>query len=240
MILLWSLIFLPIDMDALKRKAKATLEDIKHAENKQKDLTRHVRMARERADLAEFEVENLEARIKLKKQELENCCKKVEDEERCHRAKEEVAEESEKERKLLEGKGFDLDDELAVLAIKLRDAREKADEVEDRVSESKGKYSCLKSDLSELLARLNVAESKICRLSEDADSDTVRLINLEIKHKRYGQRSEYFEDKIEMIEEQVKNLTVEASSNEADIKLLVVQRDKLKGKEEKEVHGMDL
>lgn len=216
------------NMDALKRKAKETLGDIQRAENKHKDLVRYLRLARERADLAEEEAESLKEKIKSKREELKEVQKDVAEKEQCHVAKEEEAEESETTRKALEAKEFDVGDELVMLERKCSEAKKHADEKEDKLNEAKIRYSTMKANLSELLARLNAAESKIVKLSEESDSDTVRLINLEIKHRRYDKREEYFEDKIETNEQQIRNLEIEAVKNEAETKLLEVQRDKVK------------
>lgn len=66
--------------------------------------------------------------------------------------------------------------------------------------EVKVRYNFIKFDLSEYLVRLNIVEFKICKLSEDFDFDIVRIINLEIKYRRYVKREEFFEDKIEILE----------------------------------------
>lgn len=215
-------------MDALKRKAKETQEDIKRAENKYKDLIRLLRQAEERASLADDEVEVLKQRIQNKKEELANSYRQLKEKQQGHQATEEIAEESEKIRKSLESKEFEVSDVLVMLEIKVRDKKRQADEAEERLAEAKVRYSCMKSELSELLARLNTAESKIVKLSEESDSTTVRLINLESKHRRYSKREEYFEDKVETTEQQIRNLETEAIANEAEIKILVVQRDRLK------------
>lgn len=217
-------------MDALKRKAKETQEDIKQAENKYKDLIRLLRQAEERASLADDEVEVLKQRIQNKKEELANSYRQLKEKQQGHQATEEIAEESEKIRKSLESKEFEVSDVLVMLEIKVRDKKRQADEAEERLAEAKVRYSCMKSELSELLARLNTAESKIVKLSEESDSTTVRLINLESKHRRYSKREEYFEDKVETTEQQIRNLETEAIANEAEIKILVVQRDRLKRK----------
>lgn len=217
-------------MDALKRKAKETQEDIKRAENKYKDLIRLLRQAEERASLADDEVELLKQRIQNKKEELANSYRQLKEKQQGHQATEEIAEESEKIRKSLESKEFEVSDVLVMLEIKVRDKKRQADEAEERLAEAKVRYSCMKSELSELLARLNTAESKIVKLSEESDSTTVRLINLESKHRRYSKREEYFEDKVETTEQQIRNLETEAIANEAEIKILVVQRDRLKRK----------
>lgn len=218
-------------MDALKRKAKETLEDIKRAENRQKDLLRYLRLAKERADLAEEEANSLKVKIKEKKEELENTNKEAADKQQGHLAKEDEAEESEKLRKSLESKEFEVGDQLVMLEIKCKDAKKHANEQEKKLSDAKVRYSSMKAELSEHLARLNIAESKIVKLSEESDSDTVRVINLELKHRRYAKREEYFEDKIETTEQQIRNLGIEAANNDADAKLLAVQRDKLKSKD---------
>ncbi|XP_058956882.1 tropomyosin beta chain [Pocillopora verrucosa] len=215
-------------MDALKRKAKETQEDIKRAENKYKDLIRLLRQAEERASLADDEVAVLKQRIQNKKEELANSYRQLKEKQQGHQATEEIAEESEKIRKSLESKEFEVSDVLVMLEIKVRDKKRQADEAEERLAEAKVRYSCMKSELSELLARLNTAESKIVKLSEESDSTTVRLINLESKHRRYSKREEYFEDKVETTEQQIRNLETEAIANEAEIKILVVQRDRLK------------
>ena len=217
-------------MDALKRKAKETQEDIKRAENKYKDLIRLLRQAEERASLADDEVEVLKQRIQNKKEELANSYRQLKEKQQGHQATEEIAEESEKIRKSLESKEFEVSDVLVMLEIKVRDKKRQADEAEERLAEAKVRYSCMKSELSELLARLNTAESKIVKLSEESDSTTVRLINLESKHRRYSKREDYFEDKVETTEQQIRNLETEAIANEAEIKILVVQRDRLKRK----------
>lgn len=217
-------------MDALKRKAKETQEDIKRAENKYKDLIRLLRQAEERASLADDEVEVLKQRIQNKKEELANSYRQLKEKQQGHQATEEIAEESEKIRKSLESKEFEVSDVLVMLEIKVRDKKRQADEAEERLAEAKVRYNCMKSELSELLARLNTAESKIVKLSEESDSTTVRLINLESKHRRYSKREEYFEDKVETTEQQIRNLETEAIANEAEIKILVVQRDRLKRK----------
>ena len=217
-------------MDALKRKAKETQEDIKRAENKYKDLIRLLRQAEERASLADDEVAVLKQRIQNKKEELANSYRQLKEKQQGHQATEEIAEESEKIRKSLESKEFEVSDVLVMLEIKVRDKKRQADEAEERLAEAKVRYSCMKSELSELLARLNTAESKIVKLSEESDSTTVRLINLESKHRRYSKREEYFEDKVETTQQQIRNLETEAIANEAEIKILVVQRDRLKRK----------
>ena len=217
-------------MDVLKIKAKETLGDIERAETKRKNLLRYLRLAKERADLAEEERDTLKEKIKNKKEELENLNKETAEKDGDRVAKEEEAEESEKARKALEAKEFEVGDELVMLEIKCRDTKKSADEKEDKLAEAKVRHSSMKAELSELLARLNEAESKIVKLSEETDSDTIRVINLEIKHRRYAQREEYFEDKVETIEQQIRNLEFEAGRNEAEVKLLVVQRDRLKCK----------
>jgi len=217
-------------MDALKRKVKETIEDTERAENRHKYLIRHLRQAKERADLADEEVEALKQRIKERKEDLNNSYKIIQDKQEHHQAKEQMAEESEEIRKNLESKEFEVGDQLVVLEARVRDKKRIADEAEQRLAEAKVRYNTIKSDLSEHLARLNTAESKICKLSEDSDSDTVRIINLEIKHRRYDKREEYFEDKIETMEQQIRNLETGAIGNEAEAKLLVTQRDKLKSK----------
>ena len=217
-------------MDALKRKAKETLEDIQRAENRQKDLLRYLRLARERADLAEEEAESLQSKIKEKREELEIMQRDTAEIVQGHAVKEEEAEESEKIRKGLESKEFEVDDQLVMLEIKCGDAKKRADEQEEKLGDAKVRYSSMKAELSELLARLNIAESKIVKLSEEADSDNVRVINLELKHRRYSKREDYFEDKIETTEQQIRNLETEAVGNEAETKMLETQRNKLKSK----------
>ena len=217
-------------MDALKRKAKETMEDTQRAENKHKDLMRYLRQARERADLAKDEKEALKQRIQEKKEELANSYRQIQEKQQGHRATEEIAEESEKIRKSLESKEFEVSDVLVMLEIKVRDKKRQADEAEERLAEAKVRHSSMKCELSELLARLNAAESKIVKLSEESDSTTVRLINLELKHRRYTKREEYFEDEVETKEQQIRNYETEAIANEAEIKVLLVARDRLKRK----------
>lgn len=206
------------------------MEDTERTENRYKNLIRHLRQAKERADLADEEVEALKQRIKERKEDLDNSYRMIQDKQHHHQSKEQMAEESEEIRKNLESKEFEVGDQLVVLEAKVRDKKKLADEVEQRLAEAKVRYNSIKSDLSEHLARLNTAESKICKLSEDSDSDTVRIINLEIKHRRYAKREEFFEDKIETLEQQIRNLETEAIGNEAEAKGLVTQRDKLKSK----------
>lgn len=224
------ILFCTLNMDALKRKVKETMEDIQRAENRHKDLIRHLRQATKRAELAVEEKEALEQRVKERKQDLENSCKKCQEVLEDCQAKDQMAGESEEIRKNLESKELEVCDQLVMLEAKVRDKKRYADEAEQRLTEAKVRYNTIKSDLSELLARLNTAESKICKLHEDSDSDTVRLINLEIKHRRYDKREEYFEDKIETMEQQIRNLETEAVENEAEAKLLQTQQDKLKSK----------
>ena len=224
-------------MDALKRKAKETLEDIKRAENRHKDLIRYLGHAEGRAEMAEDEVRGLQDKISEKKKELESVSAAVKEKELGHSAKEEEAEESEKIRKALEAKGFEVDDQLVMLEIKVRDAKRQADEKEAKLEEAKVRCSTIQAELSELLARLNTAESKIVKLSEESDCDLVKLIKLERRHRKYDQRQEQFEDEIETREQQITNLEIECATYQAGAKILVSQRDKLKSECLKKIPG---
>ena len=75
-------------MDALKRKVKETIEDTERAENRYKYLLRHLRQAKERADLADEEVEALKQRIKERKEDLNNSYGMIQDKQQHHQTKE--------------------------------------------------------------------------------------------------------------------------------------------------------
>ena len=81
-------------MDVLKIKAKETICDIERAETKRKNLLRYLRLAKERADLADEERDSLKEKIKNKKEELENLNKETAEKDGDRVAKEEEAEES--------------------------------------------------------------------------------------------------------------------------------------------------
>lgn len=215
-------------MDALKRKAKETLDDIKRAENKYKDLTRYLRLVKERAELAEEEAGVLKAKIAAKREELESFGGVLKEKQIQHAAKEEEMDESEKMRKTLEAKEFETDDQLVGLELKVRNEKKMADELEDKLAEAKVVHNSMKGELSELLARLNTAESKIVKLSEEADGNLVKLINLERRHVLYDQRQDWFEDRVEMKEREISHLKAETEANLAEVKGLEGQRNKLK------------
>lgn len=68
-------------MDVLKIKAKETICDIERAETKRKNLLRYLRLAKERADLADEERDSLKEKIKKQERgvgesQQRNSCKR--------------------------------------------------------------------------------------------------------------------------------------------------------------------
>ena len=203
--------------------------DIENADEKYKVIRRELKLATERADQSEAEAEGLKRKKKVNIENLEKTEEAFEIKILRIKAQEEVSDDSEKERKVLEQAEYDHNDQLAVLSVKVIQAKKHADEVEQKLKEAVERLKVVQKENSKALNRVNTADSKIAYLEEECDIGMRTLMKKEWQEQGHIRKEDIYEDKIEFLETKYRHTVVRADDLDQDARVLETQKEKLKG-----------
>jgi len=203
--------------------------DIEYADEKYKAIRRELKLATERADQSEAEAECLKKKKQACIEELEKTEEEYEVKLLRIKAQEEVADDSEKERKVLEQNEYDHSDQIAVLSMRVMQAKKHADEVEQKLKEAVKRLKLMQKDNNNALNRIKSANSKIEYLTEECDIGMRKLIKQEWQEQNHIRKQDIYEDKIESLETEYRHAVIRAQDLEQDAKALQMQVEKMKG-----------
>ena len=224
----WALLF-EMAMEVLKKRVMQMRLDIENADEKYKVIRRELKLATERADQSEAEAEGLKRKKKVNIENLEKTEEAFEIKILRIKAQEEVSDDSEKERKVLEQAEYDHNDQLAVLSVKVIQAKKHADEVEQKLKEAVERLKVVQKENSKALNRVNTADSKIAYLEEECDIGMRTLMKKEWQEQGHIRKEDIYEDKIEFLETKYRHTVVRADDLDQDARVLETQKEKLKG-----------
>nr|ABF51019.1 tropomyosin 3 [Nematostella vectensis] len=214
-------------MDVLKKKVVQTRQEIEKAENKERYIRKLLRLTSERATLAEMEADGLKNRIKEMEKQIERVNARTERLGQGLTAKESEADDSEKDRKAMEGKEYDHSDQIALLETRCADMMRLVDEKEIRLEEAKFRRNEARAGLVEALKRGNAGEQKIAELEQEIERLCFEQYKLEKKGELLYKRKDYFESKIEDLQERYRNAIIRGDNDLGESKLLEKQKDRL-------------
>ena len=217
-------------MAELKKVVMQMKLDIDFADEKFKRIESELKLAKEQGDQSEIEIEGLKRKKLTYIQEIEKIEEAYEVKVLRIKAQEEVADDSEKERKVLEQNEYDQNDKIAVLSMKVMQAKKHADEAEQMLKESKERYNLLQEEKHNAQNRLKNDGDKINYLEEELDWRMRSMIRKEWQEQGYIRKEENYEEKIESLEEKLGHTIIRAEDLEQDAKTLRIQLEKMKGR----------
>lgn len=204
--------------------------DIENADEKYKLVRRELKLATERADQSEAEAASLRRKKEVCIENLERVEEAYEVRVLRIKAQEEVADDSEKERKVLEQTEYDNNDQLAVLAIKVRQAKQQAEEVERKLKEAQERLRVMQNEHGKAHNRFNSADTKIGFLEEEYDIGMRGLMKKEWREQSNIRKEDIYEDKIDFLESKYSHTVIRGDDLEQEARVLEIQRDKMKGR----------
>lgn len=217
-------------MDGLKRKVVQTRQEVEKAEIKEKYFRKLLRRQGERAILAEMEADGLKNRIKDVEAKINKINDKTYQISLGVQAKSLEADDSEKDRKTMEGKEYDHSDQIALLEDRVADVVRDVDEKEIKLEEAKRRLNETKANLAAANERADEAEQKIGVLENDIHSMCKDLYTLERRAERRFKRNDYFGDKVEELDLRRRNAILRADDSQIESKQLQNQCDKASSK----------
>ncbi|XP_031573410.1 tropomyosin-1-like [Actinia tenebrosa] len=214
-------------MEGLKRKVVQTRQEIEKAEIKEKYFRKLLRRQGERAIIAEMEADGLRNRIKDIEARIEKLNDKTYQVSLGVQAKSLENDDSEKDRKTMEGKEYDHSDQIALLEDRVADVVRDVDEKEIRLEEAKRRLTETKANLASANDRAEEADKKISILENEIHSMCKDLYTLERKAERRFKRNDYFADKVEELDLRRRNAILRADDSQIEGKQLQNQCDKV-------------
>nr|XP_018918098.1 PREDICTED: tropomyosin isoform X11 [Bemisia tabaci] len=176
---------------------------------------------------AESEVAALNRRIQLLEEDLERS------EERLATATAKLAEasqaadESERQRKILENRSLADEERMDALENQLKEARFLAEEADKKYDEVARKLAMVEADLERAELRADDGESKIVELEEELRVVGNNLKSLEVSEEKATQREESFEERVKALSEQLKEAEARAEFAERSVQKLQKEVDRL-------------
>ncbi|XP_018918115.2 uncharacterized protein [Bemisia tabaci] len=176
---------------------------------------------------AESEVAALNRRIQLLEEDLERS------EERLATATAKLAEasqaadESERQRKILENRSLADEERMDALENQLKEARFLAEEADKKYDEVARKLAMVEADLERAEERAEAGEAKIVELEEELRVVGNNLKSLEVSEEKATQREESFEERVKALSEQLKEAEARAEFAERSVQKLQKEVDRL-------------
>ncbi|XP_072153107.1 uncharacterized protein [Bemisia tabaci] len=176
---------------------------------------------------AESEVAALNRRIQLLEEDLERS------EERLATATAKLAEasqaadESERQRKILENRSLADEERMDALENQLKEARFLAEEADKKYDEILSKFNMKEAGLSYILIQDDSQEEKIVELEEELRVVGNNLKSLEVSEEKATQREESFEERVKALSEQLKEAEARAEFAERSVQKLQKEVDRL-------------
>ncbi|XP_019877626.2 tropomyosin-1, isoforms 9A/A/B isoform X7 [Aethina tumida] len=176
---------------------------------------------------AESEVAALNRRIQLLEEDLERS------EERLATATAKLAEasaaadESERQRKVLENRSLADEERMDALENQLKEARFLAEEADKKYDEVARKLAMVEADLERAEERAEAGESKIVELEEELRVVGNNLKSLEVSEEKAAATREHSEDKIRSISDKLREAEARAEFAERSVQKLQKEVDRL-------------
>ncbi|XP_050513645.1 tropomyosin-1, isoforms 9A/A/B isoform X12 [Diabrotica virgifera virgifera] len=178
---------------------------------------------------AESEVAALNRRIQLLEEDLERS------EERLATATAKLAEasqaadESERQRKVLENRSLADEERMDALENQLKEARFLAEEADKKYDEVARKLAMVEADLERAEERAEAGESKIVELEEELRVVGNNLKSLEVSEEKANQREEEYKNQIKNLTTRLKEAEARAEFAERSVQKLQKEVDRLEG-----------
>ncbi|XP_039291581.1 tropomyosin alpha-3 chain isoform X2 [Nilaparvata lugens] len=176
---------------------------------------------------AESEVAALNRRIQLLEEDLERS------EERLATATAKLAEasqaadESERQRKILENRSLADEERMDALENQLKEARFLAEEADKKYDEVARKLAMVEADLERAEERAESGESKIVELEEELRVVGNNLKSLEVSEEKANQREEEYKNQIKTLTTRLKEAEARAEFAERSVQKLQKEVDRL-------------
>ncbi|XP_066252190.1 tropomyosin-1, isoforms 9A/A/B isoform X1 [Euwallacea similis] len=176
---------------------------------------------------AESEVAALNRRIQLLEEDLERS------EERLATATAKLAEasqaadESERQRKILENRSLADEERMDALENQLKEARFLAEEADKKYDEVARKLAMVEADLERAEERAEAGESKIVELEEELRVVGNNLKSLEVSEEKANQREEEYKNQIKNLTTRLKEAEARAEFAERSVQKLQKEVDRL-------------
>ncbi|XP_044757395.1 tropomyosin isoform X1 [Coccinella septempunctata] len=176
---------------------------------------------------AESEVAALNRRIQLLEEDLERS------EERLATATAKLAEasqaadESERQRKILENRSLADEERMDALENQLKEARFLAEEADKKYDEVARKLAMVEADLERAEERAETGESKIVELEEELRVVGNNLKSLEVSEEKANQREEEYKNQIKNLTTRLKEAEARAEFAERSVQKLQKEVDRL-------------
>lgn len=185
------------------QKVKDAIDDAEEREAEAKGLLREAEV-REEAQLNE--AESMRRRLILLGEELQKTEDRLaEAEEKLYNEKHKT-ETHEEVRKGLEDYEMEGDEKIQEIEQSLKDQESKAKESTDRLVEAQRREVVLNLDLERAIAKGDVLEERIEKLTETLEKGAEQVKSLEENEEEKFEREEENEEKVKFLEEQVKQL----------------------------------
>ncbi|XP_055342220.1 tropomyosin isoforms c/e-like isoform X1 [Paramacrobiotus metropolitanus] len=166
-----------------------------------------------RIQLLEEDLERTEERLKSATSKLEEACA--------------AADESERNRKVLESRSITDEDRCAVLESQLAEARLMAEDADRKYDEVARKLAMVEADLERAEERAEAGESKIVELEEELRVVGNNLKSLEVSEEKALQREDSYEEQIRVMTTRLKEAETRAEFAERSVQKLQKEVDRL-------------
>merc|ERR1712223_1963990 len=208
-----------LKMDAIKKKMQAMKVEKDNACDRADQCEEASKAAKVRAEKAEDEVAEINAKARQLETELDLCTEKLgivtlQPEEKVLQAATKLdkagtaADDSERAKKVFENKAVDDDKRISQLEKELKEARDKAEAADTSYEDVAKKLAACDSDLEKAEERADAGETKILELEEELRVVANNLKSLEVAEEKANQREKSYK-------EQIKNLTAKLKQAEA-------------------------
>merc|ERR1712095_38143 len=192
--------------------------------------------AKVRAEKAEDEVAELNAKARQLETELDLCTERLgivtlqlEEKEKSLMAAEAgaAADDSERAKKVFENKAGDDDKRIAQLEKELKEAREKAEAADTAYEEVAKKLAACESDLEKAEERADTGELKILELEEELRVVANNLKSLEVAEEKANQREKSYKEQIKALTAKLKQAEARAEFADKSVQKLQKEVDRL-------------
>ncbi|CAD5113281.1 DgyrCDS2459 [Dimorphilus gyrociliatus] len=176
---------------------------------------------------AEAEVGALTRRIKLLEEDFEQTASRLDSATETLDKASKTAEDTERERKLLESRSLADDERIDTLETQLKEAKFIAEDADRKYDEAARKLAITEVDLERAEARLEAAEGKIIELEEELKVVGNNMKSLEISEQEASQREESYEESIRDLTSRLKEAEHRATEAERAVSKLQKEIDRL-------------
>merc|ERR1711884_658405 len=229
-----------LKMDAIKKKMQAMKVEKDNACDRSDQCEEASKAAKIRAEKAEDEVAELNAKARQLETELDLCTEKLgivtlqleekeKTEEKLLQAATKLdkagtaADDSERAKKVFENKAGDDDKRISQLEKELKEARDKAEAADTSYDEVAKKLAACESDLEKAEERADTGEQKILELEEELRVVANNLKSLEVAEEKANQREKTYKEQIKTLTAKLKQ--AEARAEFAEKSMLKLQKE---------------